>query len=355
MSNIHGGDITGYMEEYGARPLDYSANISPLGLPEAVKEGVIHALERTEEYPDPLCRILCKNIASYEKVDENNTICGNGAADIIYRLVYAHQPKKALILAPTFAEYEAALLSWGCEVVYHLLQKENDFLITETILDALTADMDMIFLCQPNNPTGQVCEKPLLERIGAKCEALDILMVVDECFVEFLEEPNQYSMVSYIDTHPNLFVLKAFTKMYAMAGIRLGYGLNANQELLGKMRQMGQPWGVSLLAQEAGVIALAQTAYVEEVKQLIKEERLKLVVGLRKLGLKVYEGHANYIFFYSKDKLLHMRLRVDGILIRDCANYRGLGPGYYRIAVRQAKDNEVLLQRIEQALQKWEV
>ncbi len=355
MHNIHGGDITGYIEEYGAKPLDYSANISPLGLPVAVKEAVIHALERTEEYPDPFCRVLRKNIASYEKVDENNIICGNGAADIIYRLVYAHQPKKALVLSPTFAEYEAALLSWGCQVVYHTLHKEHDFLVTDRILDALTEDLDMVFLCQPNNPTGQVCEKSLLERIGAKCESLGILMVVDECFVEFLEEPDLYSMVSYIDTHPNLFVLKAFTKMYAMAGIRLGYGLSANQQLREKMKQMGQPWGVSLLAQEAGAVALDQTEYVTQVKQLIREECVKLVVGLRKLGLKVYEGHANYIFFYSEDKLLHMRLRVDGILIRDCANYKGLEPGYYRIAVREAKDNTVLLQRIEQALQKWEV
>lgn len=350
MKMIHGGDIQGYQEEYGKKPLDYSANISPLGLPEAVRESLITALDRTEEYPDPICRKLRKKIGEEIQQPMEYIICGNGAADLIYRLVYAHKPKKALVLAPTFAEYEEALQSIGCEVIYYHLKKENGFQVTEDILDDITDEIDILFLCQPNNPTGVLCEKPLLEKLLAHGIEHQVLVAIDECFVSFLEEPQRYTMIEYIQKTPSLFILKAFTKIYAMAGIRLGYGVSSNRLLLEKMGNAGQPWNVSLLAQEAGCVAIEQKAYVEEVKQVINEQRPLLIKELEQLGMIVYHGRANYILFYTEDIRLHHKLRTQGILIRDCSNYKGLKAGYYRIAVRDVKDNKKFITQLKKAL-----
>ncbi len=345
----HGGDIAGYFDQYGCEPLDFSANVSPLGLPEGVRRAVIDSLSTADQYPDPLCRRLRAAIGAFEGVDPARILCGNGAADLIFRLVLAVKPKTALVPAPTFAEYETALESCGCAVTHAVLKREDDFRVTEEFLSHLDPAPDLVFLCQPNNPTGQPVDRALLETVLQRCESAGSILVLDECFVSLLDDGPSYTMKGRLDS-PNLFLLKAFTKTYAMAGLRLGYCLCSKETLLQDMARCGQPWSVSTVAQAAGIAALQETAYVERLHQLIAAERPQLAAGLRDCGCTVLGSRANFVFFSARPGL-DAALRQKGILIRSCANYHGLDETYYRVAVRTAPDNEKLLAAVSQCME----
>lgn len=345
---IHGGDIAGFVEEFGRLPLDFSANVSPFGLPSAVRQAAMDALAVADQYPDPLCRNLGQSIANFEHCSPNQVLCGNGAADLIFRLAWAKRPKQALLLAPTFAEYGIALAQTGCSIQHFLLEKSNNFQISADILDFITPEIDIFFLCQPNNPTSALCSKDLMVQILERCEATGTLLVVDQCFCEFLDNPEEFTLDSHLKS-PNLLILKAFTKIYAMAGLRLGYCLSSNGDLLQSMAQAGQPWGVSCVAQQAGIAALKQVDYVNQIKEFLKTERPFLATNLAKIGCTVFPPSANFIFFQSVPDL-DARLRKKGILIRSCANYQGLEPGYFRIAVRTHSENLRLLKAVQEVL-----
>ena len=348
--NGHGGDIVGYTDEYQMQPLDFSANISPFGVPKKVKAAAAASLKDADAYPDPFCRALCKAIAEAEKLPPSAILCGNGAADLIYRLVLAQKPKKALVTAPTFSEYEAALAVVDCKIVHHTLLQKDGYRVTEKILDAIDESIDILFLCQPNNPTGQAVERELLLLILERCREKGVLLAADECFVDFLDDPSTFSLCNRLEHYPNLVVLKAFTKLYGMAGLRLGYALSYDENLLNAMRLAGQPWSVSSVAQAAGIAALKETAYVEKVRRLIQTERPKMLRSLTKLGLHCLPPSANFIFFTSKDHHLAEKLKPAGIMIRSCANYKGLPAGSYRIAIRKPQENRRLLWALEEAL-----
>lgn len=345
---VHGGDWAGYRAQFGRDALDFSANVSPLGLPQGVANAIAAALPHADRYPDPLCRALRAKLAPHEGIPAESILCGNGAADLIFRLAWAAKPRTALVTAPTFAEYAAALESAGCAVRRHFLQAEVDFAVTDSILSSITPEVDMVFLCQPNNPTGQLTPLPLVERILRRCEACGALLVVDECFLDFLPDCDALTAKALLDSK-NLLILKAFTKLYGMAGVRLGYCLGSNIALLDKMQSAGQPWAVSSLAQAAGLAALDESAYVVRVQALIAQQRPILRDGLRALGLRVLDGSANYLLFQAPETLGDA-LRQRGIVLRGCGNYPGLDSSWYRTAVRTAPENEQLLQTMREVL-----
>ena len=349
MELVHGGDWAGYRAEFGRDALDFSANVSPLGLPAGVAAAITAALPMADRYPDPLCRALRTKLAAAEGVDTAQILCGNGAADLIYRLALALRPRRALLPAPTFAEYAAALETVHCDVQRFLLREENDFAVTDGFVDAIDDSTDAVFLCQPNNPTGQLTALPLVEQVLRRCTACGTLLVVDECFLDFLPDHALHTAKGLLGDG-NLVILKAFTKLYGMAGVRLGYALSADTALLEQMQACGQPWGVSSLAQAAGLAALEETAYVEKVRALIAEQRPRLTAGLRALGLRVLDGRANYLLFQAPETLGEA-LRQRGAVLRSCANYLGLGPGWYRTAVRTGPENEQLLKLLAEVLE----
>lgn len=346
---VHGGDWAGYQAEYGGQPLDFSANVSPLRVPEGVAKAIARAAREADRYPDPLCRSLVGKLAAREGVPPAYVLCGNGAADLIFRAVLARKPKLALVTAPTFAEYEAALAAWGCPVRRHLLREGQDFCLGEDFLRAITPEVDMVFLCEPNNPTGLTAPRDLLLRIARRCRDCGALLVVDECFGDFLADPGAHTLKAALPDFPGLVILKAFTKLYAMAGVRLGYALCGNEALLEEMRRAGQPWAVSSLAQAAGEAALEEEGYVARVRGLVERERPWLRARLEALGLRVLPGEANYLLFACPVPLVQP-LRRRGILLRDCGNYQGLGPGWYRTAVRTHEENTRLIQAVQEAL-----
>lgn len=344
----HGGDI--YQRDYR---LDFSVNVNPLGTPERVIEAACEGIRHSDRYPDVECRKLRAKLSLAEGVPGEQIVFGNGAADLIFALALAKRPKKALLPAPTFAEYEQAVRMAGGQVSYHELSEADGFLLDERIIESITPDVDMLFLCNPNNPTGLPLKKELVFRILERCAACGILLVVDECFNEFLDEPEAYSVKEYLDSYPGLFILKAFTKVYAMAGLRLGYGFSSDQELLARMGEMRQPWNVSIPAQYAGVAALDETDYVSRCKAMLAGERDYLKAGLGRMGFTVYDSQANYIFFRAWPGL-YQAMAERGILIRDCGNYVGLSEGYFRVAVKTHEENAELTRTMEEVVRKWQ-
>ena len=352
--HIHGGDIYTYQNM-----LDFSANINPLGIPENVVQAAARGAANSASYPDTQCRALRLALAEHEQVQPSQLIFGNGAADLIFALSLARKPQQALLIAPGFHEYEQALRVVDCNIRYHYLQEAEGFRLNVPRLCAeITAarSAEMLFLCNPNNPTGLALTRQELQPLVEHCQQCGTLLVLDECFNEFLDNPAEYSLKPLLNAYPNLFILKAFTKIYAMPGLRLGYGISADRELLRRLAEVMQPWSVSTPAQTAGLAALQEQAYVAQAQELVQQERQFLQTQLTALGLTVYNSQANYIFFqipaakFPGYAELPANCRAQGVLIRDCSNYVGLRPGFYRVAVRQRPENERLLQAIKQAL-----
>lgn len=346
----HGGDWYGFQAEHGDRPfLDFSANVSPLGMPSGVQLAIRAAIPQADRYPDPLCRSLRDALAAHCGVPAEWILCGNGAADLIWRAVLALHPRRALVTAPAFAEYEAALAAAGCRVDRYLLRSEQDFALDEGFLARIRHGVDLVFLCQPNNPTGVAVPRPLLYRIAEKCRAVGARLILDACFTDFMDDPETASLQDRLADWPWVLELRAFTKLYAMAGVRLGWCLCADTRLLARMQACGQPWAVSALAQAAGEAALEEQLYVTSVRALILSQRGRLADGLRALGLRVVPGQANFLLFQSPVPLLEP-LRQKGILLRSCGNYTGLDDSWYRCAVRTGPENDILLQALEEVL-----
>lgn len=373
--HVHGGNIYKYKD-----CLDFSANCNPLGTPEAVIQAGIESLHRVSDYPEVGYLPLREAIADYENkkfqilVPESRTegqresleqgsesarrerrimsdqiICGNGAAELIFTLCRALSPKRALLPAPTFAEYRQALESVGCEICFYYLSENMGFGIQEDFLEYLTPEIDMVFLCNPNNPTGVLTEKSFLIKVLEKCRENQSFLVVDECFQDFIGDPEDYTLKEELHSYGNLFLLKAFTKRYAMAGIRLGYGLCQNADLLENMERFVQPWNISTIAISCGIAALKEEEYVMQGRRIIFQEKDYLKREMRNLGLEVYDSRANYLFFKGPENLFEQCVGK-GILIRDCSNYEGLKKGYYRIAVKLHEDNKRLIQVLSEIL-----
>ena len=337
--NPHGGDIYA-----GKVLLDFSANTNPFGTPQAVQEAIIEALPQLHRYPDPYCRKLVAAIAEHEAVPKNYILCGNGAADLIYAYGRAVRPKKAAMLAPTFSEYALGLSD--CEISYYFLQESNDFALDSGILDFLRLEKpEVLFLCDPNNPTGQLTDPALMEAILECCHDLGICLFLDECFLDLTKDG--VSRKNDLARYPELFLLKAFTKSYGMAGVRLGYGLSADSALLEAMSRSQQPWNISSLAQAAGIAALKQREFLQKCVETVEKERVFLSASLSGLGFRVIPSDTNYILFQARVGLADA-LREKGILIRNCDNYPGLCPGWYRIAVRLPEENQALIRAMQE-------
>lgn len=345
----HGGDIYSYIEINGFDPLDYSANVNPLGLPENVKKALAENIDSYSAYPDVHCRRLKEKVGIYEKFDPDGIVFGNGAADIIYRLCHALRPKTALLTAPTFSEYEQALINTGCKIRYFGLNPENGFAVGTNILDQVPGT-NIVFICNPNNPTGSLVGRELIYNLSQKCKEENCIVVIDECFMDFVGEKNKYSFIEYLAEFNNVIIVKAFTKTFAMAGLRLGYCLCRNEEIIYKIKKVGQPWSVSVPAQVAGVAAIEDSDYLSRTVQLVDKERGYLTKGLSNFGFTVFKSHTNFILFKTEHKDLYNKLYKKGVLIRKCLDFNGLDETYYRIAVRSKEDNEKLIGLIREVI-----
>ena len=334
----HGGDV------YRNRVrLDFSANVNPLGTPPEVMRAVAESASRLAAYPDPYCGALREKLAAVHGVQPEDVVCGNGAAELIFQFAAALRPKIALLPVPSFSEYAAALDAVGCETREYLLERAGGFAVTEALLDAITPETDVLTLCTPNNPTGRSVDPDLLLRILDRCRETGTWLLLDECFLDLTDKGAEKSIIPALRPGDRCFVLRAFTKLYGMAGVRLGYAVCKNTEFLSALCRTVQPWNVSAPAQAAGEAALDCRDFVARTLALIAGERDYLLRALRALGIAVLPGEANFLMLSGVPGLYEKLLTERQILIRSCANYRGLTEGDVRIAVRTHAENEQLI------------
>lgn len=343
----------GYIYHEDKMIVDFSANIHPYGMPEEIYQAMKVALEESIHYPDPDCVRLKKLLAIKHNVSSQQVICGNGAADLIFRLALILNAKNILLPVPTFVEYEEAFSTPVFEkskIMEYPLNVET-LLIEEDILEYMNPEIDVLILCNPNNPTGRLINTSLLVRMLEKAKRQNIVVLLDECFLDFVIDGKEQSMIPRIRKYPNMFILKSFTKMFGIPGIRLGYGISANLDLLKKMEAVAQSWNVSHIAQVAGITACQMEGYEEQTAKEIAKLRTWMWEELKKLPLRVWEGNANYLFFQAPGCYdLHERCLSNGICLRHCDNYRGLGADYYRVAVKKQEENEMLMQILQRCL-----
>lgn len=338
MNNIHGGDI--YRNHVD---IDFSININPLGVPDAVISALHGAVSSCSQYPDLAAHNLKLAVSKMLDVPEEYLLFGNGASELFMAIVHGILPKKTVIAVPSFYGYEYAAEAVNSEIIYYTTSSENDFSLKEDFLSILTEDVDLLFLANPSNPTGNLISGANLKKILNHCREQGICVVLDECFIEFCDE--SASIIREIEQYKNLILVRAFTKIFAIPGVRLGYLVCSNLSLYHKISRQLPEWNLSCFAQEAGCACALQTAFIKKTADYIKKERLFLEAGLKQFGIATYPGRANFLLTYSKMPLYELLLEK-GILIRDCSNFRGLQKGFYRIAVKSREENGILLKII---------
>lgn len=328
----HGGNTLG-MEGI----LDFSANINPLGITENIRRAFILSADELDRYPDPFCVKLRKKIGGHIGKEMERIVCGNGADELIYRIVNAVRPRRALIVSPTFSEYGKALAESGCETEEYILKEENGFEVTEDLLHCIKDEYDMFFLCSPNNPTGRAVREDILAYSADICRRNGIILVCDESFIHYTDSRG---MIPFLNE--NVIVLRSMTKSWAVPGIRLGYAVFGSKEMADRAGRTGQFWSVSAPAQRIGEAAADDMKYLERSAEYVKRERRYLNSGLAGLVEKVYPSDVNFILFRAEADMDEKMLE-QGILIRNCSDFSGLSEGFFRIAVRTREENEILI------------
>ena len=334
----HGGDI--YRNRVS---LDFSININPLGIPAGVQKSLQEAIKDCSTYPDIQSQKLKQAIAFWLKLPQEYLIMGNGASELLMAVVHGLKPKKTVIPIPSFYGYEYAAGATGGEIIYYETRKEDGFQPGEDLYLWLTEEVKLLFLGNPNNPTGRLLNPEFLEKLLLHCAKQKIKIVVDESFVELCEPKG--SFLSKIEQYEGLILIRSFTKSFAIPGVRLGYLICSHKETREKIERQLPEWNLSLFAQKAGVACTREEGFLRETQRVLEEERRFLTEGLRALGFWVGEGEANFLLFFS-NRRLYEPLLEKGILIRDCQNFRGLSKGYYRIAIRTRAENEKLLKNM---------
>lgn len=336
---IHGGDI--YRNKV---KLDFSVNVNPLGIPENVVEALHRAVERCGSYPDMEAEKLKKAVSESVGIPEEYLLFGNGASELFMAAAHGIKPQKAVIPVPSFYGYEYAAKAAGGEIIYYEMKQENSFCPAEDMDTVLTEDVQLLFLANPNNPVGNLLERKTLLCLLKHCQEKGIYVVLDESFIEFCGE--RFSLFTEIEALDRLILIRTFTKIFSIPGVRLGYLICSNPEIRLKIAAQLPEWNLSGFAQEAGCACMGQREFIRETENYIKTERQFLEEGLKEKGFQVFPSCANFIMFYCEESL-YEKLLEKGILIRDCRNFRGLRKGFYRIAVRTRKENEILLEAIK--------
>ncbi len=337
---MHGGDIYRNKVE-----LDFSVNINPLGMPEGVGRALEAAVRSCQCYPDPRWEKLRHAISDMTGAEEEEILCGNGASELFLAIARGIMPGRTLIPVPSFSGYERAAVAAQGEIIFHEMRADREFCLAGDVLRDLTEDIDLVFLANPNNPVGNRIPPEALEELLRHCREKDIVAVLDECFIEFTRNGEADSFLRRVKEFPNLIVVRAFTKFYGIPGVRLGYLACADPLLRAKIAGQLPEWNVSVLAQEAGAAAARESLFREETFKLVERQRAYLAGQLREMGMHVYDSDANYLLFFTQAPLWGELLKR-GILIRDCSDFRGLGKGFYRIAVKREEENKRLIDNI---------
>lgn len=352
----HGGyrkHITG--QEAGSI-IDFSANINPLGYPGDVRKVLWENFDEIKHYPDIDCSALRSRIAQKIGHTDNEIIVGNGSTELFYLIPRVRKPAKGVVFQPTFNEFAEALKCSGAGVINCVLKEEDGFRFQYH--NGLFDDekVEMAFLCNPNNPTGQLVEKTVILDMIKRHPRMTF--VIDEAFIDFVDKPEKYSVVHEASAMQNLIVVRSLTKFYGFPGLRIGY-LVTHGDRVEKMMAQKEPWTVNTLAQLAALAAMEDVEFISRTRDFVFEERSFLFNELSHIhGFSPYQPTANYIFVkITTEKTTSPALRKQlldyGIAIRDCSNFVGLDDTYFRVAVRTREENKKLIDALKDVVSLW--
>lgn len=357
---FHGSDIEQIVKYYGIpkeRIIKFGANVNPLGLSDSVRSSLAEHLDIITSYPDRDYKELRRTIADYCGTDMDYVVTGNGSTELISLLIGQQNARHALVIGPTYSEYERELSLTGGRISNYYLEEGRDFRIDpEHLEQALADDIDFLILCNPNNPTSSALTCDELDNLVRMCKERQIFVMIDETYVEFAPCVDAITAVPLIPRYDNLMILRGVSKFFAAPGLRLGYGMTSNRAFLNDLKRHQNPWSLNSLGAFAGERMLTDTDYIRRTRELILSERNKCMAALKKFRyVKVYPAYGNFILIrllkegMTSFAVFEHAIR-QGLMIRDCSSFAGLPGEYIRFCFMMPEDNERLLRCLGELL-----
>ncbi len=349
----HGGDVWDY---FGEDFIDFSSNINPLGLSKKALKGIIESVWKCAYYPDLESRKLKNVLADYVNMDFENITVGNGATELIKNFLEVFLEKKTdvLILVPTFSEYEVFSILYGGNIRYIFGKGENEFEFDyKEIIDQIDENTRLLFICNPNNPTGKSFNEKNLIKILEEAYQNDTFVFLDEAYMEFTE---MKSLCDRVKNFENLFVLRSLTKFFSMPGLRMGFGIG-NKKVIQYLEKIRMPWNTNILGEVAAIESIGDKDYINDTKNTINQERKFFYKKVSKIdNVKIYNSDANFFLIDLRESGIKAGEMKDALikkhmLIRDCSSFKGLDRYFIRIGIRKREENIKLIEELERILE----
>jgi threonine-phosphate decarboxylase len=355
---FHGGNVWELSEKHKIpvdQIIDFSISTNPLGAPEKAVESIRQHLNLIHHYPDPDHEWLLEALAKSAGVAPNNVVVGNGSTELIYLFneVFLEDGYEAVIPVPTFNEYKAAIERFGGNTVFIKCDSAHNFKLNlEELENSITNKTRIIFLCNPNSPTGWLYEKADILQIIKFAADENVLVFVDEDYIDFVDDSKRYSMADYVNEYNNLFVLRSLTKFFGLAGVRIGFGVGS-PDLVNVLKRVIMPWSVNSLAMFAAAEAVKDIEFIKKSRLLLSKSKKQMLEMFKTVPwLKVYPSETNFLLIeiIRKDLTstqLAEGLAKNGLLIRDCKDFDGLNNRFFRVTVRRPEENRKLVEQIK--------
>ncbi len=366
--HFHGSDLEKIEKYYGIKKEDiinFAGNVNPLGISPVLRSALASHLDAITDYPDREYTALRRSIAAYidkdtpsdNKCNIDHILVGNGSTELISLFIKFIKPKKALILSPTYSEYERELKLAGSMIDYFPLKEEENFQVNiDTLKETLEAPYNLLIICNPNNPTSTVIRTETMAEILTFCRDRNIYCMVDETYVEFAPDISSATSVSLLSAFQNLIILRGISKFFAAPGLRLGYAMTSDEALLQLVNENKNPWTINILASIAGEIMFSDENYIKETRSFINSERERIKTELSKINtIKYYEPNGNFILLKLADEhpdsyeVFEGAIKK-GMMIRDCSSFPGLGNRFIRFCFQTKEANNRLLEYLYQTL-----
>jgi threonine-phosphate decarboxylase len=355
---FHGGNVWEFAEKHKIpvdQLIDFSISTNPLGMPETALDSIRQHLNLIPHYPDPDHEWLLEALAKSAGVEPSNVVVGNGSTELIYLFneVFLENGDEAVIPVPSFSEYKAAIERFGGSMVFIKCDPANNFKLNlEELEKSITKKTRIIFLCNPNSPTGWLYEKGDILRIVKLAAENNVLVFLDEDYIDFVDDGKRYSMAEYVNEYNNLFVLRSLTKFFGLAGIRIGFGIGS-PELVKILKNVKMPWSVNSLAMFATVAAVKDVDFIKRSRLLVSESRKEMREMFKPITwLKVYPSETNFLLVeIIREDLTSTQLAEGlakkGLIVRDCKDFDGLNNRFFRVTVRRPEENRKLVEQIK--------
>lgn len=357
---FHGSDVEQIEKYYGIPKesiVKFGANVNPLGLSNSVRQSLSEHLDIITGYPDRDYKNLRQVIASYCSTDIDYVVTGNGSTELISLLISQRNARHALVIGPTYSEYERELSLTGGRISNYYLDESHDFqLDLDDLRNALADDIDFLILCNPNNPTSSALTQNELQSLAELCKKRGIFIMIDETYVEFAPSVDEITAIPLVSIYDNLMVIRGVSKFFAAPGLRLGYGVTSNRQFLTELKKHQNPWSLNSLGAYAGELMLQDTDYINRTRELILSERSRCLAALKEFHhVKIYPAYGNFILIkICKDDITSFDVFEhaikQGMMIRDCSSFEGLPGEYVRFCIMNPEDNTRLLECVAEIL-----